>query len=598
MKSRLTFFLLAISFLFLCNGKGLAQVTIGNNADPEDAALLEVSSEKSTMPGGITSTKGGMLLPRVELVKKNELLPFVDSSVIGTGSYENITKLQHTGLIVYNIATVESEDLAPGLNIWTGSEWTLLGQSSGMAKYTISDCSTLDAKGAYKKGIPLNTTNYLTLNVSVTTTGSYDIIARPASDNGYYFSTQGNFLTKGVHSITLMGSGTPLNSSPSPGDEIKISFNGIDSGCSLNIIVGENTIPSNYTIDCGSITTNGVLPPNLVTTNQTIGLQITAQPNSLGGDYSIYTDEVDGVKFAASGKITSLKMDIVLRPTGTTNAAQTDKTFTITTNSTSDPTQNCSVIFDSMYTAMKITSVGGYWNPGRLASGYNKFLTSEFNFGATGTLPTKSISIVGTVAQGIGAAIDQSADIIIINYPTTLGPIAANALAAYIEEGGVVLFFCEEAPSIKYMFSALREISVRTATAGDAGTMHNLANTDDPVLNGVFGDVRGKQIVEDRTTTISISGYSDNIIPLASSPGGATVGVRHATKGFVWFGDAGIDARVDGNAPGAAFPWNMDANGVPKPTSTSRGEAQNTIVVANAVAWAIKYAAEYGINHK
>jgi len=602
MKTKHLFLLLTICSLFLFCTKGQTQVLIGINADPEEAALLEVATQKSSMPGSVTSTRGGVLLPRVELEKKTELLPFVDPSVLGTGNYENITKPQHAGLIVFNIAVVESEDLAPGLNVWTGSEWMLMGQSSGlgMAKYTVSDCDTFIPAGTYKKGVPLNTTNFLTINVSVTTPGAYEIVAKPESGNGYYFSAQGTFLTKGVHSVMLMGSGTPLEPKTSPGDVIKASFNGADSGCSLNITVDDNTIPSNFTIECASVTPNGVLPPNFVAVNQSISLKIKALPNSLGGEYRIWTDNVGGVEFTTAGTITSLTMDITLKASGTTDATQGTKTFTLYSNSPlTSPV--CTVDFQSTYPDMKVAGVGGYWNPGRLASGYTRFFNSINNFGPSGTLPTKSIAIVGPGDQGLGAAINRSPDILIINFPITIGPIAASTLAAYINQGGVVLFFSEDGASTRAMFAALGE-SVSTSTGGGAGTMHNLLNTSDPVLDGPFKDVKGMKVVEDRSTTVTISGYSANIIPLASAGGGINPGgtmiARHATKGFIWFGDAGFDARLDGLNPGAAYPWNMDANGVPLPTNTAGGQAQNTFVVANAVAWAIKYVTEYGINHK
>lgn len=99
-----------------------AQVTIGSNEIPAQAALLDV---KSQLPdsNNITSTKGGLLLPRVMLVDPQTLEPFVTTSdPMWTNATQksDLTK-KHIGLQVYNLATTNG--FTRGMYIWDGTTW-------------------------------------------------------------------------------------------------------------------------------------------------------------------------------------------------------------------------------------------------------------------------------------------------------------------------------------------------------------------------------------------------------------------------------------------------------------------------------------------
>ena len=81
-----------------------AQVTIGSNAEPSSAAILEIKTMHNASPiisitddSNITSDKGGLGLPRVKLVNRKTLEPFIQ------GSIDDQTKMKHVGLTVYNI---------------------------------------------------------------------------------------------------------------------------------------------------------------------------------------------------------------------------------------------------------------------------------------------------------------------------------------------------------------------------------------------------------------------------------------------------------------------------------------------------------------
>ena len=84
--------------------------------------------------------------------------------------------------------------------------------SSAIANYSLN-CSSIVVNGRYLKGTPLTASNTIALNVTVTTSGSYNI--NTPLTNGIRFSASGNF-TPGTHAVTLVGSGTPTVNSDFP----------------------------------------------------------------------------------------------------------------------------------------------------------------------------------------------------------------------------------------------------------------------------------------------------------------------------------------------------------------------------------------------
>lgn len=94
-----------------------AQVTIGSDLTPEKAALLDIKT-KVGANGGVTTTQGGLLLPRV-ILNAEDNLPFDGMS---NSSSE---KLNHRGLLVYNIGG--SSALDEGIYVWDGKKWQTPG---------------------------------------------------------------------------------------------------------------------------------------------------------------------------------------------------------------------------------------------------------------------------------------------------------------------------------------------------------------------------------------------------------------------------------------------------------------------------------------
>jgi hypothetical protein len=112
LKTAIVFAILAITSL---NVK--AQVTIGSAGAPEKGMLLQLKTKEATSSDNQTvdETGGGIGFPRVNLVDKATLQPFI------TTTPTDDEKRLHTGTVVYNLSTLNG--FLPGLYVWDGEKW-------------------------------------------------------------------------------------------------------------------------------------------------------------------------------------------------------------------------------------------------------------------------------------------------------------------------------------------------------------------------------------------------------------------------------------------------------------------------------------------
>ncbi|MDR2498310.1 MAG: hypothetical protein LBD28_02595 [Tannerellaceae bacterium] len=110
----------------------LAQVVVGSSNDPERAALLDLKTQSAktdnissvTDDANVTSTKGGLVLPRVRLVNPSTLEPFISASDPDWANNSAKIREIHAGLSVYNLTT--NAGFIPGVYTWSGDQWILL----------------------------------------------------------------------------------------------------------------------------------------------------------------------------------------------------------------------------------------------------------------------------------------------------------------------------------------------------------------------------------------------------------------------------------------------------------------------------------------
>lgn len=128
MKTTLRIIVITSVILIMATRSGNAQVVIGSAEAPVKAALLDL---KDMVPDSDneTSISGGLVLPRVKLVSKTTLEPFIAADASewdATNQAE--TKSDHVGLTVYNLTSNGS--LNQGVYVWSGNEWNPLKVAS------------------------------------------------------------------------------------------------------------------------------------------------------------------------------------------------------------------------------------------------------------------------------------------------------------------------------------------------------------------------------------------------------------------------------------------------------------------------------------
>jgi hypothetical protein len=126
-----------------------------------------------------------------------------------TATGENTVRLQGNGkpqTVGTNIFTVLYDS-----TLCTFSITTLVGGGGGTAVYTLqgapNNCNPGSTQGTYAAGVATNSSNTATVNVDVTTVGTYSIIT--SAVDGVTFTASGTFSGTGAQAIVLNASGTP-----------------------------------------------------------------------------------------------------------------------------------------------------------------------------------------------------------------------------------------------------------------------------------------------------------------------------------------------------------------------------------------------------
>lgn len=194
-------------------------------------------------------------------------------------------------------------------NISNGKIRALIGESNkcsetitdSVAVFTLQSagvlCGNTTLAGDYVVGTKLDATNSLTLNVNVASRGTYNMSTIKV--NGIFFSGSGSFANKGLQTITLEGSGTPLVSGI---DSIPITAGGTSCKFAIKVgsLLGLPTASFNATPDlCDSAKVFGqyAMLNNLDSTNR-IRIKVTV---SSPGNYAINTSTVNGMRFSGMG---------------------------------------------------------------------------------------------------------------------------------------------------------------------------------------------------------------------------------------------------------------------------------------------------------
>ena len=202
-------------------------------------------------------------------------------------------------------------------------------KSCGSLLDSAGSCRPSVLYGEYRAAQVLGSGNYLDIQISVVTPGPYMI----ASDtvNGYSFKGIGSFNNSGNNTVRLYASGKPLQQGVNT-----FTINYCNTSCTFSVNVLPPSVPPAQ-IELGGAPggCTGVIVGTYVTGVPMNATNVVVQDVIINstGPYTITTDTVNGVYFAASGTFTNTgNQTIDLVGNGTPLAAGVF-TFTITAGS-------------------------------------------------------------------------------------------------------------------------------------------------------------------------------------------------------------------------------------------------------------------------
>jgi hypothetical protein len=593
-----------------------AQVTIGEDEEPVTGALLQLK-EKLGVTDGTSNSYRGLVLPRVTLSDKTQLYPMFLADPEDPNSGPNndyagnkasIDQI-HTGMIVYNLVEDEDKDLCKGLNYWDGGQWACFQAKTETAKISAVSCSDITINGVYIVGNVVTEENYLTIKLDVLKVGAFNISA--STGNGYSFHISGVASNIGTMTVNIPSQGTPNNVQT---DELILSGVELTSGCVAEINVVDPV--ANHSLNCLSATVNGLYQKGAeLTSENTITLNVTATE---AGSYSISTPVTSGVSFSASGNLVAGVQSVTLTGSGIPTVND-DFIITINSNATQGST-TCSVTIPVVLPAMTYAVItgSGVWSwstPER-----TRALDNAGNFGPTGKVKMADVLTSLWQAPASSAADSLNKDIkpdivLYYAYGTTMGNNLTTALADYINAGGCLIYGIPESiTQVNSLLNAVFGISpAQYQIIGEMAADNNyqIANLpNDPLINGPFGNLCSKYWAEDNDSQYSVilNSLPSNSVQICSAynpvgkknvdPAYSIVWYNDA-KNFVYFGDDAGATSTDNSI--GSYPVYYTATGLsqPKLYGPSASQTQyvyNSALELNAVAWALKKAANYGIN--
>ncbi|MDR0829123.1 MAG: hypothetical protein LBN95_03310 [Prevotellaceae bacterium] len=653
-----TFLLIAVIIAATFMGAN-AQVTIGSNNTPAAGALLQLIEEDVTAvpTEDVTSLQNatkGLLFPRVSLRAYNVLDPLYGTAVedadgewIDAATEEE--RLRATGMVVFNVNPT-AKGLDEGLYVWRINEWLKISEGQPAAVFTPVLCENIVVHGVYTQGKAVTTDNYIEITIlNVERPGSYTISA--ATGNGYNFFLSGVVLDRGRTTIKLPCQGTPRLG----GREDNLTFHGIEfaNSCIKTIPVLEAEF--DLTADVLSVTGTYKKKQPLVTSGtnpNTVRLLVNITERK--ENCTITPVATNGVAFQPwAGTLVEGENIIILHAVaGAAPTVIQDFPLPIKIHAGTKDTTIYATIPVTL-PQMTFAIIGNHntysWN----ATPRFDALTKGNSFGPNGVVKIDEFKLLtgwsfnsvtdatAKLQQELNSPSGKLPDIILYFAHNVSGSnnnsnninLAAQLLA-YINRGGTVIYGADDAqtaPVNTILQGIFPEITTNVAERQISGNpdddciypINHLPN--DPVINGPFGDLSGTLWSGTTWDSSNIMGAkwwqednaSNNQIVVTQLP---TDGVQVCSawspydgkhivpqsksivwysdsKNFFYFGDTCGATTSNGNAN--TYPSYFYTNGLPrsKQSGHTLHEIYNAALELNAVAWAIRQAADNGINY-
>jgi hypothetical protein len=614
-----------------------AQVIIGIDEMPEKGAALEVRNKNMKNDPPVTladmeNSDKGILFPKVRLVAGDSLYPLY------TGTVSAANKLLATGMIVYNVATVEG--INAGLAQWNGSEWISLARTGSLAAVSCNPTSQVPVKvnGYYTKGVALTPQScMLVVPVQVDKVGAYSAQAIVREGNTvqeatFSFAGSGEFTRQGLNYITLTGYGVPTNSTEDNiGNEntIEIFVNEKQLVCSYMPTIYVDKTEARFSFICTSVRIQYPIGKNSITQGQAINpsdvyITLDLMSNSPNAEYHIETDSINGVHFSGNGILGAGKNSITLEGKGTPDKSGT-YTYTITGND-ANHSAVCTVNLNVAYNGKGIkvllfSSNTESWNIGHEYAVIPQMLQADslFDFGSNANAPFHienknniTVEHSTTVSGYTTLAKLMNYHLVVVSYTVIPSQDMADALCEYVKAGRTCLFtvdYHDNNDIINRIINKLSNISALTTKH----TTENLGHGDDAIaflggnlaVNGQYMDLTGKKLGRDGSGNFLFENLPDDWVVLASNsvtdPRNNAKLIMHKKYRMFLSGDGGIfsggNSSLSGyNTSNYHAAW-VDANGVPmictkSPWDTVGKEVYNAHFLANLLIWAFEAVVE------
>jgi hypothetical protein len=495
----------------------------------------------------------------------------------------------------------------------------------GNAKFDV-DCSSVSVNGSYIAGNSLNDSNFVVYTIiNVSKPGLYSIYTNTV--NGYSFSAQGIFTSTGNILVKLIGQGKPIAASTA--DNFQVISSGTITNPECNFPVTVKSAVSTYSLNCSSIVVSGqYLKGQALSASNTITIGVSV---STPGSYNITTPVTNGISFSASGMFFgpgSQQITLIGSGTPTVN---NDFSIVINSDAISGNTvcnANIPVTLPALTYGMIGTDGTYSWSNVRETA-----LTNGASFGPNGIVKTLGLSEAWATNNATTAAANitnNPPDIILyFAYAAPNSAQLTSTLANYVKKGGVLIYastsdsagLTDTRSLLTGIFntpnSAVNWQNNCTANCplsfpnDDNDYLINATLSADPVVNGPFGNLAGKNWGEDNNTNGTIvlntlPAGSVQIAPANNNWGHTNVNPDSSVVwynnnyNFFMFGDT-LGAATN-NTNFGAYPSNFTSTGVPLAKQYGNGDNSGSPFVyssaleLNAVAWAIKKAATSGIN--
>lgn len=260
----------------------------------------------------------------------------------------------------------------------------------------------------------------------------------------------------------------------------------------------------------------------------------------------------------------------------------------------------------------------------------NTFLSSPNNFGITSESTVQSAgfefkdfryntAVTEAQLNELRSYINtDKPEIIVLGYDLYISPVLADLFLEYLEKGGVLLALNEgNANSVQsLMQKVFGDSNIGQTRINVPGAVYKLPtpdsnNADDLVLNGPFGDLRGKQWGDDTSQSCMVTNFSNHLdkvivysngqdisstpYPTATEP----VALRHKELGLIWIGDGGFVSSYKQNTSSISCPFLIDDEKRPIPRSGfgnaagTKYDVYNSQMFGNMIYWAMLYSLEH-----